>query len=218
MEETDIPRLRISSLGVEFVDEKMLQIFQNSRVVPYIHLSVQSAADNVLKRMIRNYSTEKLLWVAENLQNLKRSDSLAMNIGADIIVGFPGETEADFLQTKVFVQKYITQLHAFPFSAHGSYAQVPAAKMDAQVKQNNKEMRLKELLAIGETNKQVFQKRQNGKILHALIEKVTDDDFAGTTENYIDVTKANFVPMEGSVLQRGKVIAGKLIIDGQKNS
>jgi tRNA A37 methylthiotransferase MiaB len=85
--------------------------------------------------------------VLEKLRNLKREDGVMMNIGADLIVGFPGETEEDFADTLEIVEKYgITQLHAFPFSAHVDHYHVPAGAYPDQVPNHITQQRLKKLL------------------------------------------------------------------------
>lgn len=125
--ETEIPRLRISSLGVEFMTDEMVGLFALPRVNPYVHLSIQSGSDRILRAMNRHYDRAELLRVLEQIKSIRRNDDVLMNIGADLIVGFPGETESDFRDTLGLVEKYgITQLHAFPFSPHRDHYSVPA--------------------------------------------------------------------------------------------
>jgi tRNA A37 methylthiotransferase MiaB len=74
LENTDIKRLRISSLGPEFVDEKLLKIFEEKRIYPHFHFSVQSGSTNVLNNMKRHYSAEFLKDILFRLRNIKRED------------------------------------------------------------------------------------------------------------------------------------------------
>lgn len=99
LDKTAIPRLRVSSLGVEFVDDRLIELFRKARISAYIHLSVQSGSDAILRSMNRHYDRAKLLRVLTELRSLDREDSVRVNIGADLIVGFPGETDADFADT-----------------------------------------------------------------------------------------------------------------------
>lgn len=114
----------------------------------YIHLSIQSGSDTILKKMNRHYDRPKLLQILEQLNSLKREDDVQINIGADLIVGFPGETDTDFTDTLELLAKYhITQLHAFPFSAHKDHYSVPAGKFPNQIEECIKTERLNILLA-----------------------------------------------------------------------
>jgi MiaB/RimO family radical SAM methylthiotransferase len=116
---TSVPRIRISSLGPEFLDEKFFELMKNPRFLPHFHFSIQSFSDKVLKLMNRNYDAELLDVVLTRIRNLERDDKEFISIGADIITGFPGETAEEFEKTVEGVRKYgITKLHAFPFSAH----------------------------------------------------------------------------------------------------
>lgn len=147
LEKTTLPRLRVSSLGVEFVNKELMELFKHPRLSAYIHLSIQSGSDRILKSMNRHYNRTKLLQVLEDLQSLRRDDAVRVNIGADLIVGFPGETDADFRDTLGIVSTYgITQLHAFPFSAHKEHYSVPAGKFPHQVDERVKTERLNALM------------------------------------------------------------------------
>lgn len=104
--ETTIERLRISSLGVEFVSDALLERFKNPRLHAYVHLSIQSGSDTILKAMGRHYDRATLLKRLKQLRELKRTDRIRIQIGADLIVGFPGETEVDFADTLSLVEQF----------------------------------------------------------------------------------------------------------------
>jgi tRNA A37 methylthiotransferase MiaB len=113
-----------------------MELFKTPRISAYVHLSIQSGSDRILKAMNRHYDRAKLLQVLEDLRSLQRDDGVQINIGADLIVGFPDETDADFGDTLGIVSEYgITQLHAFPFSAHKEHYSVPAGKFPHQVEE-----------------------------------------------------------------------------------
>ena len=95
--------------------------------MPHFHLSIQSFADPVLQGMKRNYDAVLLDTVLQKFRALQRNDGILISLGADLIVGFPGETEEDFAATCRGVATYhIDKLHVFPFSAHTKGQTVPA--------------------------------------------------------------------------------------------
>ncbi len=171
LNKTTIERLRVSSLGVEFVDNELLELFKNPRLSAYVHLSIQSGSDEILKKMNRHYNRAKLLQVLGDLQSLEREDGVQINIGADLIVGFPGETDSDFYDTFSLIPKFgITQLHAFPFSAHHDHYSVPAGKFPNQVDEKTKTERLNALLIEGERVQDLFHQENDGKYFKVLVE------------------------------------------------
>jgi tRNA A37 methylthiotransferase MiaB len=107
--------------------------------------------------MKRNYNAE---WLENSLQrtkSLQRKQADLISIGADLIVGFPGETEADFLETLNGVKEYgITKLHAFPFSDHHKGETIPASLYPQQIPQTIKKERESRLLKVGEKVRNAF--------------------------------------------------------------
>ena len=157
--------------------------------------------------MNRHYDGDRVRAVLSRLRELERSDQVMVNIGADLIVGFPGESEADFLKTRGLVSDFgITQLHAFPFSAHLDHYSVPAGKFPHQVPNHIMERRLKDLLQAGEQEKKQFQSSHQGRELAVLIEKIHGSGFSGWSENYIQCTQENFRPHAGQKIARGEVV------------
>lgn len=146
LRDTGLERLRISSLGVEFCSDALIELFENPRIVAYAHLSIQAGSTSVLKAMNRHYDGARLREVLTKLRNIKRADGMELNIGADLIVGFPGEIDEDFADTMEIVEKYrISQLHAFPFSAHVDHYSVPAGSYPNQVPNHIIQKRIKTL-------------------------------------------------------------------------
>jgi tRNA A37 methylthiotransferase MiaB len=137
---------------VEFCSDELISLFKNTHIIAYPHLSIQSGSSKILKSMGRHYDGDTTRAVLEKLYTLEREDGIKMNIGADIIVGFPGETPEDFEQTRELVTKYhITQLHAFPFSAHMDHYSVPAGMYPDQVPNHIIQSRLRSLLETGKS-------------------------------------------------------------------
>ncbi|USN59463.1 MAG: radical SAM protein [Candidatus Peribacteria bacterium] len=89
LDHTTIPRIRISSLGPEFIDDACLEIFKETRIYPHFHYSVQSGSSAVLKSMARHYDGPYIKELLEKTKALKRADGIDVSLGADIIVGFP---------------------------------------------------------------------------------------------------------------------------------
>lgn len=168
---TEIRRVRVSSLGPEFLSQEMLQVFTKTRSHAYVHLSVQSGSDSVLKKMRRKYGREFLRTKLAEIRSLVREDGAEINIGADLIVGFPGETESDFEDTLSLVREFgITQVHAFPFSPHEGLHAVPASKLPDQVPEGLKSDRMARLLAEAESVREAFLARHDGRELELLPE------------------------------------------------
>ncbi len=210
LRETTIERLRISSLGVEFITDALVARFAIPRVSAYAHLSIQSGSANILNSMRRQYDRTLLLERLLLLKNLERPDGILIQIGADLIVGYPGESDNDFADTLSLIQKHgVTQLHAFPFSAHVDKYNVPAGKFPNQVPENIKHARLDELLRAGKIAKEAFLQQNQGKYFELLLEgKTAGDQFSGLSQNYIELNEKNFVPDRGQVISRGRIIRG----------
>ncbi|PID84412.1 hypothetical protein CSB09_01215 [Candidatus Gracilibacteria bacterium] len=212
LEKTTLERLRISSLGVEFLDDRLIALFGEDRINPYPHLSIQSASSSVLEAMNRHYDGEKVREVLQKLRHLKRHDGAILNIGADIIVGFPGESDEDYQESLQLVKDFqISSLHAFPFSPHIDHYSVPAGKFANQVPNHLSQRRVKEIIAAGEQAKQALFEQSTGKKLTVLVEKARKDKFSGWTQNYIAANEKNFLPDAGQEIKKGKCIHGILI-------
>ena len=185
---TSIPRIRISSLWPEFLDEKFFQLMKNPRFLPHFHFSIQSFSDKVLKLMNRNYDAALLDRVLTRIRNLERPDQSLISIGADIITGFPGETAEEFEKTVEGVRKYgITKLHTFPFSAHEKWESVPAAKLPEQIPFSQRKQRNSKLLAVWDEVRNKFIAKNKGTKHSVLIEQIKWWKYHGWTENYIQV-------------------------------
>ncbi|MFA5917046.1 MAG: MiaB/RimO family radical SAM methylthiotransferase [Candidatus Gracilibacteria bacterium] len=210
LNETKIRRIRISSLGPEFVDDKLLKLFGNKRIYPHFHFSLQSGSDSILKSMHRHYDSAYIKDMLEKTRNIKREDNVEVSIGADLIIGFPGETEEDFLDTYNLVQDYnITKLHAFTFSPHKYGENVPAGSYKNQIDEKTKKDRFNRISELGEKVRNEFINSQKGKTFEVLIESVKNGQFKGWTENYIEVTNDNFEIIEG-IVKRNEIVVGKL--------
>ena len=160
--------------------------------------------------MGRRYDREFLLSRLKEIRSLARQDGIPIQIGADLIVGFPGESEEDFSDTCSLVEEYgISQLHAFPFSAHAKGYPVPAGNFPDQIDEKTKTERLQRLIGLGDRMKTEFLGQNKGKHLKLLLEgRTAGERFSGWSENYIALDESNFIPDSGSVVERGRVIDG----------
>jgi len=179
IEKTSIPRIRLSSIWPEFIEDSWFEVLEHERILPYFHLSIQSWSDRILKAMWRHYNRKHIEYVLKKLKNLKKS--VPINLWADIIVWFPSETDKDFEQTKLLCQKYISKLHVFPFSSHQIWDTVPAWSFLWQIDLKIKKEREQKLIKICNENYKKLQQETKWKKIKVLIEKNNN----WWTENYL---------------------------------
>ncbi len=178
LKNTDVPRIRISSIWPEFITDNRFKIFENKRILPYFHLSIQSWSDKILKLMWRHYNKKLILDLLKNFYNLNKS--VPVNIWADIIVWFPWETDNDFKQT-LEIASYITKLHVFSFSGHKIWDTVPASVLPDKINQNKKDKRKERLNIICSKNYEKLVNNTKWKKVNVLIE----DNNKWRTDNYL---------------------------------
>lgn len=210
LEKTTIPRIRISSMWPEFIDDKCLEIFKNKRIYPHFHYSVQSWSSKILKAMRRHYDWEYMRNLLEKTKNLVREDGVEVSIWADLIVWFPWETEEDFADTYNLVKDWlITKVHAFPFSAHKLWESVPAWRFEEQISDQVKKERMWELEAIADNTRDEFIERNIWKKFEVLIEVVKEENWKikwkGWTENYIEADEKTFEILEWEI-KRNEIV------------
>ncbi len=175
LENTPIHRIRLSSLGPEYLDEAFFKVFQHTRICDHLHLSVQSGSAKVLRRMNRGHGVQQVRWIAERARKVRANVALT----ADFIVGLPGESDRDHEQTLNLVKSIgFAQLHVFPFSARMG---TPAANMPDQVPAQIKKRRSAELRALAAELRRKFLSTQYGRPLEVLV----DGDGTAMSSNYI---------------------------------
>ncbi|MCA9941340.1 MAG: tRNA (N(6)-L-threonylcarbamoyladenosine(37)-C(2))-methylthiotransferase MtaB [Anaerolineales bacterium] len=183
---TDIPRLRLSSLEPWDIAPDFFALWQNPRLMPHLHLPLQSGSDGVLRRMARR--TRRAGFRA--LTAAAQAGIPHLNLTTDIIVGFPGETEADFAQSLDLVREVgFSRLHVFSYSRRPGTA---AAGMSHQIPAAIKKERSRRMIALGHELGQAFHRQYEGDVRPVLWETVAgaDDDglrWVGYTDNYIRV-------------------------------
>ncbi len=179
--ETDITRLRLSSLQPQEISPELIGLWRDSRLCRHFHLSLQSGSDGVLNRMKRRYSVSDY----QRAVSLIRALVPEAAITTDIIVGFPGETEEEFEQSYNFCrQMEFARIHVFTYSPRRG---TQAARMPGQVRDTVEKQRSQNLLALAKECIQSFSQRFLGRTMPVLWEKQTDRLWSGLTDNYIKV-------------------------------
>ena len=183
----DLPtRIRLGSLEVGVITDEFLSAVKSLyNFAPHFHLSLQSGSDPVLKKMNRHYTTAEYLQKVE----LIRKYFPDAGITTDIIVGFPTETEQDFLDTVEFVNKVnFSDIHPFPFSPRSGTVAYKMKDLPAEIKKS----RLSVLLDIKEKQKTAFANKMVGKTLDFLFEEIKDGYAEGYSENYLRLYIKNY--------------------------
>ncbi|WP_170582372.1 tRNA (N(6)-L-threonylcarbamoyladenosine(37)-C(2))-methylthiotransferase MtaB [Ruegeria arenilitoris] len=186
----DLPRLRISSIDSIEVDENLMQaIATEPRLMPHLHLSLQHGDDLILKRMKRRHLRDDAIRFTEEARRLRPE----ITFGADIIAGFPTETEAHFENSlKLVTDCDLTWLHVFPYSKREG---TPAARIPQQVNGKVTKQRAARLREAGDAQVVRHLEAQLGKTHHILME----NPHMGRTEQFTEVTFANAQP-EGQIV------------------
>jgi len=181
LQKTSIPRIRLSSLWPTNINSELISLIKKEpRLCPHFHLSVQSASNEILKRMNRQYTQANLNKIIKKIYQIPN-----VNLTTDMIVGFPGETDSDFTQTLEFVQKSkFLKVHIFRFSPR---LKTRAADFKEQISEQVKQRRSRELIELGEKVSQQRRKDFFGQQFSVLIETKQGRYWQGLTSNYLKV-------------------------------
>lgn len=198
-----LKRLRISSIEASQLTDEIIDVLRDSNIiVRHLHIPLQSGSDTVLKRMRRKYTmdffAERLKKVREALPNVA--------ITSDIIVGFPGETEEEFMETYNFVKEHkFAELHVFPYSKRNG---TPAARMENQIDEETKNERVHRLIDLNNQLAKEYASQFEGDVLEVIPEEhpkeFGSNMLAGYTDNYLRVV------FEGSPDLIGKLVKVKI--------
>lgn len=194
-----IERIRLGSLEPKIVTEHFAsELSKLDKICPHFHLSLQSGCDATLKRMNRKYTTKEY----ERGCELLRKYFVHPAITTDVIVGFPGETEEEFEQTKAYLEHiHFYEMHIFKYSKRkGTRAAVMPDQVDEQVKAARSE----KLIALGHDMSKEFRKFYIGKNEEALFEEkavIGDKEyFVGYTKEYVKVAKKTDENLENQIV------------------
>ena len=183
--EPRLKRIRISSMEESELDDEFIDILKNNPVVaPHLHIPLQSGSEGVLKRMRRKYNKEQFLSTINKIKNAIPNIALA----CDVIVGFPGETEEEFVECQEFIKECgFHYLHVFPYSIRPG---TPASKMENQIDPRVKKERVHRLIEFGNKLKEEYESKFLNQELNVIVETYNPKEkvYHGYSDNYIDVT------------------------------
>lgn len=200
-------RFRLSSLNPEDLTDELVQLIKTEdRICNHFHIPVQSGCDILLKEMNRTYSLQEL----QNKLDLIYNTFEKVGLGADIIVGFPGETEDQFTESVRFIEKnHFSYVHVFPFSPRNG---TPAAERKDQIQPRIRMERARALREVVQKKKELFYKSWVGETVSVLFEnKKTKGMMAGFSSEYVRVK----VPFDNKFLN---CIAPVTIIGYKENT
>ena len=211
-------RVRLSSLLPGYVSDELIDWWGRSRrLCPHVHLSIQSGDDGVLRRMRRGYTVEGVREAVRRLRQARPD----LAVSADVIVGFPGETEEAFERTARLVEELeVARLHVFPYSPRPRTA---AARLSNDVPASTKRARVRQLLALAERTALRYHRRLVGRPVEVLVERHAGarDVVEGVDEHYVRVRLVGPEPhpAPGSLVGARVVAAGsrrvEAVLDAQ---
>ncbi|MGG3943458.1 tRNA (N(6)-L-threonylcarbamoyladenosine(37)-C(2))-methylthiotransferase MtaB [Peribacillus psychrosaccharolyticus] len=210
-----LKRIRISSIEASQISDEVIEVLANSKkVVPHLHIPIQSGSDTVLKRMRRKYSMD---YFADRLVKLHKALP-GLAVTSDVIVGFPGETEEEFLETYHFIKDHkFSELHVFPYSKRTG---TPAARMGNQVDEEIKNERVHRLITLSDQLAKEYASRYEGEIVEVIPENRFNENqeqglYEGYTDNYLKVVFPGSEDMIGEVVKVKITKSGYPFSEGQ---
>jgi threonylcarbamoyladenosine tRNA methylthiotransferase MtaB len=210
-----LERLRLSSIEPDLLTDDIIELISHETVLmPHLHMPLQSGSDKILGLMRRRYRRsvfrDRVMKIREIIPGA--------GIGADVITGFPGETEEDFNETHQFLEELpLSYLHVFAFSPRPG---TPAATMPGAVKKTDREKRSRQLIRLSESHRMRFMNNASGTIHKVLLEKKGNEGLVGgLTGNYIRTMVPYHRDLPGTVrdvrlttLRNDSSMNGELII------
>lgn len=205
----EVKRIRLGSLEPGFITKDTLdRLSKMESFCPHFHLSLQSGCDSVLKRMNRKYTTQDIREKCKAIREHFQYPALT----TDIIVGFPGETEEEFEETRKFLEEIdLYEMHVFKYSIRKG---TKAADMKPQINDQIKAKRSNVLLEMSKQHQKEFETKQLGMVKEVLIEEKMhgkDHYYTGHTKEYIKVALYSEEPLENKIV---KVKLRQILNDG----
>lgn len=197
-----IERFRISSIEPNLLTDEIIEfVAQSKKFVPHFHIPLQSGSNKILKLMRRRYQRELYVSRVEKIKSLMPHCC----IGVDVIVGFPGETKEDFLETYQFLNELnISYLHVFTYSERNN---TPASALPESVSLKERSDRSKMLHILSDKKRRAFYEENLEKEYTVLFENdVEDGKMLGFTENYVRVS-ANYDPLLINELKKVRLVS-----------
>ena len=192
--QTSVPRIRLSSLEPWGASDELLDLWSDARLCRHLHLPLQAGCDATLRRMRRGYNTRQ--YAARIAAARQRVSDIGLS--ADVIVGFPGESDAEFDESLRFVaQMEFSQAHVFAFSPRVG---TEAATMRGQISERVKQARSEAMRALTAAATQRFRSSLIGQTLNVLWEERQADGFwSGLTDNYVRIYCASDEPLRNCI-------------------
>ena len=196
LKKTKIRRIRLSSIGIKNVDNELIDLLQEDRICRHVHLPLQSGDDTILRLMNRLYSSKDYVSTLEKI--LKRAPGIA--IGTDVIVGFPGEGDKEFKNTKGLLDSIpIAYMHIFPYSPRPNTLAYRMANQNTSAQKKDK---LNELKVLNAKKKMAYMLSQTNKTLDVIIEEQgKDNTYVGTSSNYLKVRLPSNGCLRGDIVR-----------------
>ena len=208
LERSEIPRLRLASVEPWDLPADFFTLFENPRLMPHLHLPLQSGCDSVLRRMARRCKTAQFAGLVEHA----RKSVEHFNVTTDLIAGFPGETESEWRSTLRFVESVgFGHVHVFPFSPR---AGTKAARLGDQVDKATRKARCAQMIALAADLKRRALREHVGNSIEVLWERRVGGDsgpWVGYTPHYHKICSSRAGIEAGTV---SEAIAGALSSDG----
>lgn len=182
LDNTDVSRLRLSSVEPWDIDEAFFELWDDPRLCRQIHLPLQAGCDSTLRRMGRPITSEEFA----RLVGAARAAVPGLAVTTDVLVGFPGEDDAAFRESYAFVEQIgFAKLHVFPYSARPG---TPATKLTHQVPREVRDERARQIRSLGAKQRRRFKRQFLGREFEVLWERRRRDGrWAGWTDNYVRV-------------------------------
>jgi threonylcarbamoyladenosine tRNA methylthiotransferase MtaB len=195
LRDTDIARIRLSSLEINEISDKLLELMQNDRVCRHLHIPLQSGDNGVLRDMNRFYNTE---FFSERMLEIARALP-GISIGTDIIAGFPSESIEAFDKAVSFIKAMpFTYLHVFGYSPRSG---TPAADMKDEVGAQERKRRVAVLRELSVVIKRAYMVAQIDSDNVVLVESIDSSGFwSGTTSNYLKLQCSGGSPSKGTLI------------------
>ena len=177
-----LERIRISSIEITEITDRLIEEMRiNKKLCGHLHVSLQSGSERILKLMDRKYTKAEYAEKINKLRDAREN----INLTTDVIVGFPGETEEDFLECVEYCKKIgFSKIHVFPFSKREG---TKAAGMIDQLDNAVKKQRARKLIEIDEELQRNYNEKFVGSVVNVLIEEIEDGRSIGHTENFLKV-------------------------------
>ncbi|MRH43077.1 tRNA (N(6)-L-threonylcarbamoyladenosine(37)-C(2))-methylthiotransferase MtaB [Aquibacillus halophilus] len=197
-----LKRIRISSIEASQITDEVIDVLdQSQKIVRHLHIPLQSGSKSVLERMRRKYSPD---FYKQRIDRIKQALP-GLAITSDVIVGFPGETDEEFMETYNFIKEIgYSELHVFPFSKRTG---TPAARMLDQVDNDLKNDRVHSLIELSNQLAKEYASQYEGEVLDVIPEEQSEENnsiLVGYTDNYLKVK------FEGEDELIGKIVRVKI--------